>query len=395
MSTMVLPKQRVASIDFLRGAIMIIMALDHVRDYFHYASFQYDPLNLDKTSVFIFFTRWITHYCAPTFMFLSGVSAFLNGRKKTKKELSWFLFTRGLWLILLELTIVNFGWNFDIQFHSIFFITIWALGISMIALAVLIFLPANAILVFSLIMIAGHNLLDSIQLNDNNLQSFGWALLHQQNGFEWHSRIVLVGYPVIPWIGVMALGYCLGDLYVSFDAAARKKRLMLYGFSAIALFIIIRFINVYGDPSPWEKQQTALFTFLSFIDTTKYPPSLLYILMTLGPGCIFLALTENVTSSFSKFVSIYGRVPMFYYILHIYLIHLLAMITSELFTSYDWSRWIFHEPLWFIQSFRGYGFPLWVVYLVWILVFVGLYPLCKWYDRYKQSHKEKWWLSYL
>lgn len=395
MSTISLPNKRVASIDFLRGAIMIIMALDHVRDYFHYASFQFDPLDLSKTSAAIFLTRWITHYCAPIFMFLSGVSAFLNGLKKTKKELSWFLFTRGLWMVLLELTVVNFGWNFDIEFHTILFITIWALGISMIVLSLLIFLPLQIILAFSFVMIAGHNLLDSIQFQDNNLASFGWALLHQQNGFTWHDRLVLVGYPVIPWIAVMALGYCIGTIYTTLDAATRKKRLRLYGISAIALFIVLRFINLYGDPFPWKEQETILFTLLSFIDTTKYPPSLLFILMTLGPACIFLSFTENVRSGFSNFVSVYGRVPMLYYLLHIYVIHLLAMIASELFTKYDWSKWILHEPLWFVQDFKGYGYPLVIVYLVWVGVVLLLYPLCRAYDKYKQAHKEKWWLSYL
>lgn len=395
MGSTSLPKQRVASIDFLRGAIMIIMALDHVRDYFHFATFQFDPLNLDKTTAPIFLTRWITHYCAPIFMFLSGTSAFLNGRKKTKKELSGFLFTRGLWLVFLELTVVNFGWNFDIQFHSILFITIWALGISMIALSALLFLPLQAILVFSIALIAGHNLLDGIQVQGNNLVSFGWALLHQQNGFTWNERLVLVGYPIIPWIAVMSLGYCMGSMYVGMDAVARKKRLLLYGISAIVLFIFLRFINIYGDPHPWEKQRSLLFTILSFIDVAKYPPSLLFLLMTLGPACIFLALTENVKTRFSNFVSVYGRVPMLYYLLHIYLIHIAAMVVSELFTTYDWSQWILHVPLWFVQDFKGYGFSLVVVYLIWIGIVLALYPVCRAYDKYKQAHKEKWWLSYL
>jgi len=395
MQNSLLPKQRVASIDFLRGAIMIIMALDHVRDFFHYTSFQFDPLDLTKTSAPIFFTRWVTHFCAPIFMFLSGVSAFLNGQKKTTKELSWFLFTRGLWLVVLELTVVNFGWNFDIQFHTILFITIWALGFSMMALSLLIFLPQKIILAIALAMIFGHNLLDVIQGEGNKLTSFGWSLVHQPGGFNWDGRLVFVGYPVIPWIGVMALGYCMGSLYVSYDAAKRKKLLLQFGCSAIALFIILRFTNVYGNPEPWQQQRMPLFTFLSFIDTNKYPPSLLFILMTLGPACIFLALTENVKNGLSKFVSVYGRVPMLYYLLHIYLIHIVAMIVSELFTSYGWSKWILEEPLWFTQNFKGYGFPLVVVYLVWIGIVVALYPVCKAYDKYKQAHKEKWWLSYL
>lgn len=388
--------QRVASIDLLRGAIMIIMALDHVRDYFHFSSFQYNPLDLDRTSVPIFFTRWITHYCAPIFMLLAGTAAFLSGQKKTKKQLATFLFTRGLWLVFLEMTVVNFGWNFDVHFNSIFFITIWALGISMIVLAALIYLPQKMILVIGIVLVAGHNLLDPVHVEGNSVPAFGWALLHEQNVFRWQGEIVLVGYPVIPWTGIMALGYCLGSIYVSsFDAAKRKKLLLQIGFSAIGLFTLLRAINIYGDRSHWEHQQTPVFTFLSFLNTSKYPPSLLYTLMTLGPALVFLALTENIKSSVSKVISVYGRVPMFYYLLHIYLIHLLAMLASELFTTYDWSKWILQEPLWFIQSFKGYGYPLAIVYLVWIIVVAGLYPLCKWYDTYKQANKNKWWLSYL
>lgn len=395
MPAISLPKPRVASIDLLRGAIMIIMALDHVRDYFHFTTFVFDPLDLSHTSAPIFFTRWITHFCAPIFMLLSGVSAFLNGQKKTKKELSWFLFTRGLWLILLEMTLVNFGWNFDIQFHTILFITIWALGISMVFLSLLIFLPLKLTLILSLAIIAGHNLLDGVTMPESKGAAFFWSMLHQQNFFDWHHRLVLIGYPIIPWIGVMSLGYCMGALYTSYDAATRQKRLLLYGTVAILVFILLRFFNVYGDPNHWEKQSSPLFTFLSFIDTSKYPPSLLFLLMTLGPACIFLAFTENISNGFSRFVSVFGRVPMFYYLLHIYLIHIIAMIGSELFTQYDWRMWLLEKPLWFIRDFKGYGYPLVTVYLVWIGIVLALYPLCKAYDTYKTANKDKWWLSYL
>ncbi len=388
--------KRIASIDLLRGAIMIIMALDHVRDYFHYSSFQFNPLDLTKTSAPIFFTRWITHYCAPIFMLLTGTSAFLVGQRKSKKELSWFLFTRGLWLVFLEMVVVNFGWNFDIHFHSIFFITIWALGISMVALAALIYLPKQIIFAIGILFVFGHNLLDTVHVEGKTAAAFGWSLLHQPSLFEWHGKIILVGYPVIPWIGIIALGYSLGNFYVaSYDAAKRKKALLQIGFGAIALFILLRSGNFYGDARHWENQQSFLFNVLSFINSTKYPPSLLYALMTLGPALIFLALTENVTSRISKIISVYGRVPMLYYLLHIYLIHILAMVCSGLFTTYGWSKWILHEPLWRTQSFKGYGYPLAIVYLVWVIVVIALYPLCKRYDKYKQAHKEKWWLSYL
>ncbi len=389
-------QKRITSIDLLRGIVMIIMALDHVRDYFHAGAYLYDPLDLDKTSVALFFTRWITHFCAPVFVFLAGTSAFLVGRRKTKKELSIFLLTRGLWLILLELTLINFEWNFDISFTNIYFIVIWALGISMIVLAGLIHLPYKLILLIGIILVAGHNLLDNIHVPGNNLRAFGWALLHDQNFFSWNGKNVLVGYPIIPWIGIMALGYCLGSLYIpAFSAEKRKKILLIIGVSAIALFIVIRFLNSYGDPSPWSYQRSSFYTFLSFIKASKYPPSLLYALITLGSAIVFLALAENIKNQLSKVISVYGRVPMFYYILHIFIIHLSTMLAAELFTNFSWRVWILKEPLWFTESLKGYGFSLLIVYLVWLAIVIGVYPLCKWYDRYKQSHKEKWWLSYL
>ena len=396
MQTTLTAQKRIGSIDLLRGLVMIIMALDHVRDYFHADSFMFDPLDLDKTNGAIFFTRWITHFCAPVFMFLAGTSAFFMSQRKTKKELSRFLFTRGLWLIFLELVVVNFGWNFDILFHNIYFITIWALGVSMIALAGLIYLPFKYILAIGFVLILGHNLLDNTHVPGNTPPAFGWALLHDMNFFSWQGRNVLVGYPVLPWIGIIALGYCFGILYSpAFTPERRKKWLLSIGFSAIALFIVIRFINIYGDPSHWSSQPSGFFTFLSFIQATKYPPSLLYSLMTLGPAVLFLAVTENARNMLSGIISVYGRVPMFYYLLHIYLVHILTIVAAVSFTNYSWKLWILKEPLWFTQTLKGYGFSLGVVWLVWIGIVIALYPLCKWYDRYKQSHKEKWWLSYL
>jgi uncharacterized membrane protein len=389
-------KNRVLSIDLLRGAVMIIMALDHVRDYFHAGAFLYDPLDLDKASPILFFTRWITHYCAPVFMFLAGTSAFLTGQRKTKKELSAFLFKRGLWLIFIEMIVVNFGWHFAITFPWLLFIVIWALGISMIALAVLIHLPQKFILAVGIILLAGHNLLDGVHVQGNNLKAFVWSILHDFGIFHFKGENLFVAYPVMPWIGIMALGYCFGSFYAwGYDAAKRKKNLLLLGGSAILLFIIIRFSNLYGDSALWSSQKNFLYTFFSFIKTTKYPPSLLYAMMTLGPAIIFLALTENAGNRLSKIISVYGRVPMFYYILHIYVIHLLAMLATVLFTNFNWKIWILNKPVWINEAFTGYGFSLKVVYLVWAIVVIGLYPLCKWYDKYKQNHKEKWWLSYL
>jgi len=389
-------KTRITSIDLLRGLIMIIMALDHVRDYLFSASFLYDPLDLHQTSGTIFFTRWITHFCAPIFMLLAGTSAYIMGQKKTKKELSVFLLKRGLWLIFLEMIIVNFGWNFNIAFPMFLFITIWTLGVCMIVLAALIHLPKKIMLAFCILLIAGHNLLDTTHVAGNTLPAFGWALLHEQQFFTWHKEIFLVGYPLVPWLGVMPLGYLLGEWYASgYDAAKRKKNLMITGVSAIILFIILRYSNVYGDPVKWSEQENSLFTFLSFLNVNKYPPSLLYLLLTLGSALIFLSVTENLKGTVVKVISVYGRVPMFYYLIHIYIIHLIALIASAFIPGQDWKIWILNEPIWFTRGLKGYGFSLPVAYLIWVAVVVGLYPLCKRYDIYKQGHKEKWWLSYL
>ncbi|MGZ3763139.1 MAG: DUF1624 domain-containing protein [Mucilaginibacter sp.] len=389
-------KYRITSIDFLRGTIMIIMALDHVRDYLFAGSFLYDPLDLAKTSGILFFTRWITHFCAPIFMLLAGTSAYLIRQKKTKKELSVFLIKRGLWLIFLEMIVVNFGWNFNIMFPMFLFITIWALGVSMIVLAALIHLPKKWLLPVCLIIVAGHNLLDNVHIAGNSLSAFGWSLLHDQQAFTWHKEILLVGYPLVPWIGVMPLGYCLGAWYATdYNPVKRKKNLLLLGAGAIILFIVLRYSNVYGDPSKWSVQQNGFFTFLSFIRVTKYPPSLLYLLMTLGTACLFLSFTEKLKGAVVNIVSVYGRVPMFYYLIHIYVIHIIAMVASAFTPGQNWKIWMLDQPIWFTTTLKGYGFSLPVSYLVWLGIVVALYPLCKRYDAYKQANKGKWWLSYL
>ncbi|MFB9841433.1 DUF1624 domain-containing protein [Mucilaginibacter ginsenosidivorans] len=395
-ATATITKNRITSIDLLRGTIMIIMALDHVRDYLFFGSFYFDPLDLTKTSGVLFFTRWITHFCAPIFLLLAGTSAYLMGRKKTKSELSVFLVKRGLWLVFLEMIVVNFGWNFNIAFPMFFFITIWALGVSMIALAALIHLPKRLLLVLSIVVIAGHNLLDNVHVPGNTLAGFGWSLVHDQQFFTWHNEMLLVGYPIVPLFALMSLGYCLGELFTSeFDSAKRKKVLSTVGFSALVLFVLLRYSNIYGDPVKWSTQKDGFFTFLSFLNVNKYPPSLLYVLLTIGSACVFLAFTEKLRNGLVNIVSVYGRVPMFYYLIHIYIIHLIAVISSAVTPGQDWHRWLMDKPIWFTTNLKGYGFSLPVTYLVWIGVVVGLYPLCKRYDAYKQKHKEKWWLSYL
>ncbi len=387
---------RIKSIDLLRGLVMIIMALDHTRDYFNADAFIYDPLDLQKTTVLLFFTRWITHFCAPIFVLLAGTSAYISGQRKTKKELSVFLVKRGLWLIFLELTIVNFSWFFNIHFTFILLAVIWTLGVCMICLAGLIFFPRKIILCIGIILVAAHNLLDKTHFPENNFMGFLWGLLHDQKMFPIGHYNILMAYPILPWIGVMALGYCLGELFSSsYDAVKRKKLLLVIGSCSLILFMILRSINIYGNLKPWSGQTSAIFSFLSFINVTKYPPSLDYILLTEGAALIFLSLTENIYNRVTRFISVYGRVPMFYYLLHIYLIHIVALMAAVL-TGFQWTdmtsfdSWISYMP-----NLRGYGFSLGVVYLIWIAIVLFLYPICKRYDGYKSSHRDKWWLSYL
>lgn len=294
-------------------------------------------------------------------------------------------------MIFVEVIISGFGWGFNIQFPWTGLQVLWALGISMMALAVLIHLPLKAILVIGILIVLGHNLLDGVHID-----SFLWSVLHDSKIYPFgEGRRIRVTYPVLPWIGIMALGYCLGSLYQrEVSQAVRRKWLLILGFGTIVLFIILRFINVYGDPVSWSHQRSSVYTFLSFLNTAKYPPSLLYTAMTLGPSLIFLALTENVSRKLTMPVIHFGRVPMFYYIVHIYLIHLLAMLAAEL-TGFHWYNMILERRTQFEPALKGYGFSLLTTYLVWIGIVLLLYPICKWYDEYKTRNKDKWWLSYL
>ena len=398
MRETLLIKKRIQSIDMLRGLAIIVMALDHTRDYFHSDAMIFAPLDLARTTVPLFFTRWITHFCAPVFMFLTGTSAFLVGQRKTKKELSFFLLTRGLWLIFLELTFVNFGWTFNIHFPFFVLGVIWALGVSMIALSFLHYLPYHIILGIGILLIAGHNLLDAIHVPGNSFKSFLWSAIHdptlanESNQLIIKDRAVIVDYPVLSWIGVVALGYCFGDLYKpDIDVRTRTKKLLILGSVSITLFILLRLVNVYGDPHPWVTQESTVFTILSWLKVTKYPPSLQFIMLTVGTGIFFLAIAEKYLNIFGKAIIHMGRVPMFFYLAHIYLIHALALFAAK-FSGYNWNDMISQKPLTPVIS--GYGFPLAIVYLTWIIVILLLYPLCKWYDDYKSRHK-KWWLSYL
>jgi uncharacterized membrane protein len=379
-----LTKSRIQSLDLLKGLVIVIMAIDHVRDYFHYSSYYFDPTDPTQTTIPIFFTRFITNFCAPAFSFLAGLSAFIVGKRKTKNELSIFLLKRGLWLVFVELVIMNFGWFFDIAFRTVAFQVIWILGISMIFLAGLIHLPKKAILIFSCVLIFGHNLLDNIHFDNSIL----WTFLHERKPFlTTPNHVFRTGYPIIPWVAVMSLGYYFGLFYdKNFDPVKRRKLFNILGITAIVLFAILRGTNIYGNLMPWTIHDNSAQTVFSFLNLTKYPPSLTFLLVTLGGTLLFLANSENL--------SVFGRVPFFFYIIHIYLIHLLALITAEL-TGFGWQKMILPALPFRVEALKGFGFNLTVVYLIWILVIVMLYPLCKKFDTYKQNNKDKWWLSYL
>ena len=388
-----LAKPRIQSIDLLKGLVMVIMALDHVRDYFHYSAFFFDATDPEQTTWPIFITRFITHFCAPAFSFLAGTSAFMIGKRKLPAELSSFLFKRGLWLVFVEIIIINFGWKFDINFTHIGLQTIWSLGISMIVLAGLIYLPKKIILAISIVIIFGHNLLDNIHFEG----SYFWSILHEYKQFEFiEGHKVLFAYSLLPWIAVMSLGYCFGSLYdSSFEVKKRKRILNNLGIGSLVLFLILIAINKYGNPVQWTNYGITSKTLMSIFDINKYPPSLLYLLITLGGTFLFLANAEKLKGKVVDFFCVFGRVPFFYYILHIYLIHLIAVFAAE-FTGFGWQVMV-SMPTFAtrVEALKGYGFNLITVYVVWIIVILLLYPLCKKFDNYKQSHKEKWWLSYL
>lgn len=384
-----LRKNRIESVDLLKGIVMVLMAIDHTRDYFYQAQNLFDLTDPAHATIAVYFNRWITHFCAPTFSFLAGVSAFMAGRRRSKSELSGFLIKRGLWLVFMELTIISFAWYFDIQFRNFDLAVIWCLGISMIFLAAIIHMPRNLILIFSCVLIAGHNAFDSIHFKGN----IWWSILHEFDSFKISDTHQLnIFYPIIPWIGVMALGYYFGSFYSpSFDAAKRRKLFNIIGVASLLLFVIIRWTNIYGDPSAWQKYHTITQTIMSFLNVTKYPPSLLYLLLTLGVAFVFLANTENLGGKVVAFFTTFGRVPFFYYILHLYFIRIIGMILAEL-SGYDWRILIQTS---FDIDLKGFGYNLGIVYLIWAGIILLLYPLCKRFDAYKQSHKEQWWLSYL
>jgi uncharacterized membrane protein len=384
---------RLESVDVLRGIVMILMALDHVRDYL---SPGVSPTNLEQTTVALFFTRWVTHLCAPVFFLLTGTGAYLALRRRTKRELSRFLFTRGLWLIFLEIVVLRcFALQFNFDYRLTMLVVIWALGWAMIVLAGLVFLPAAVVIGFAAILILGHNSLDSVQA-----ESFGafaplWKILHVPGVIVANPRyMVFVAYPLIPWVGVTAMGYALGAIY-GWAPERRRKFLLRLGIGLVAAFVVLRAVNAYGDPVPWSHQKSAVFTVLSFLNTTKYPPSLLFLLMTLGPAMLLLWAFDQRTPRWLRPAVVFGRVPLLYYFLHLFLTHVVAI--AFCYARYGQVHWMFESPgpaQYPMTSPPGWGYGLGVTYLVWVLIVVALYPVCRWFAGVRQRHKDPW-LSYV
>jgi uncharacterized membrane protein len=380
-------RRRIDSVDVLRGIVMVVMALDHVRDYFSNARF--DPLDLGRTTPALYLTRWITHFCAPVFVFLAGTGARLSlSRGRTPADLARFLWTRGLWLVIVEVTLVSFGWSFDPGLHVIVLQVIWVIGWSMAFLALLVRLSPSAVGAIGIAIIAGHNLLDRIPPSEFGAGAWIWNILHvsawdpiaQAGG---HAFVVV--YPLIPWVGVIAAGYAFGGVYV-WDAGRRKRLLVRLGAGLSLLFVALRWANVYGDPRRWTPRKTAVLTAMDFLKCEKYPPSLLYLLMTLGPAILLLAFLERPPGPVGSKIVVYGRVPFFYYVIHIPLVHALA--AAAILLAFGPRALSANAP----PSGAGFGLP--VVYLAWAAIVAVLYVPCRWFAGVKARRRDPW-LSYL
>ena len=375
---------------------MLIMALDHVRMYFGYGTWYTSPTDLATTTPPLFFTRWITHFCAPVFVFLAGTSTFLRGTQNASvSQTAAFLFTRGIWLVFIEVVVVNFGWTFDATYSFLILQVIWAIGISMVVLAVLVFLPLPVILATALALVFGHNVLDPIRVQGTGAIDYAWYILHQPQLVTATGRMVSIFYPVLPWAGLMALGYVFGSMSTA-DSPRTQRTLWLLatGIGATILFIVLRQFNIYGEPFDRLALDSNIFTLISFLNTTKYPPSLQFLLMTMGPALIFLALIEYARPGATNPLVIFGKVPFFFYIVHIYLIHALAIL-ALLFTGWDWREYILSAEQFRSGRLVNFGFGLETVYAIWGVVVVMLYPLCRWYQKVRENNPERWWLSYL
>jgi uncharacterized membrane protein len=379
---------------------MVIMALDHTRDFMTYQRFP--PEDMAHTYGALFFTRFVTHYCAPVFAFLAGTGAFLSTRRgKSLPQLSRFFVTRGLWLVLLELTVVGFAWGFVPWAHGG---VIWILGWSMVAMALIVWLPVGWIAGLGLAMIFTHNLLDRINPSSFGRFSWLWILLHTPGRIAITDQFAFsVRYVLIPWVGVMAVGFAFGTVLLRPD---RRRWILIIGMAATALFFVLRGINLYGNgvaglpfgyprsAGAWSVQPTLSLTVISFFNVLKYPPSLDYLLITLGPALILLGLLDGCKAErgLSRILMVFGRVPLFYYVLHIYLLNVIAMVAALAFRQSIWRGTVIAD---FAQKPVGYGHGLPFVYAMWILAVAMLYWPCRWFMEFRGRHRDWGWLSYL
>ena len=394
------PKSRIGSIDLIRGVVMILMAIDHVR--------VYSGIPPGGPNPSILFTRWITHFCAPVFVFLAGTSIFLYGRKHA--GLSRYLLTRGAWLIFLEFTFLRVAWTFNFDFrHYEMAGVIWVIGCCMILMAGLVKLPLPGVGAIGIVIIAAHNLMDShmskllVGLDDNRLSGL-WKIFYVgffvgpiQFGPNGPNLIVL--YSIIPWIGVMAAGYVFGQI-LAMEPARRKQLCLTIGLSVAALFLVLRGFDLYGDPRPWHAAAQGrngsppLPLFLAFLNTSKYPASLSFLLMTLGPIITLIPLLEGLTGALARQITLFGRVPFFYYMLHIPLIHALALVVSKIRLGFV-SPWLFtNHPMGNPEPPQGYVWSLSLLYLIWAIAIMLLYFACRWFAALKANRRD-WWLQYL
>ncbi|MDT9340035.1 heparan-alpha-glucosaminide N-acetyltransferase domain-containing protein [Trichodesmium erythraeum 21-75] len=385
------PIPRVISIDILRGVVMVLMTLDHVRFFFSNADF--NPLDLTQSNIPLFLTRWVTHICAPTFIFLAGIGAYLSlKRGKSKPKLCRFLLLRGLWLVFLDLTVVTFSWSFNLRDNFFVAGVLWAIGWSMVFLAAVIYLPTRTIAAIGILMIVGHNFFDHVQAEQLGNIGWVWAILHERKILELTSGFRLfILYPLIPWIGVMAVGYAFGTL-LEIEKNRRLQLLRKISLSMIVTFIIIRVINSYGDPNPWLIQSRFFYTLLSFINCHKYPPSLLYLLITLGLAILLLYFLEKSEIRYFKPLIILGQQPLFFYVIHFWLIHITAILFA--LSRYGITPFTFSQ-LGISWKPKAFGYDLPIVYLIWLLMTVILYIICERFAKYKKKHRGKWWLNYL
>jgi len=386
--------KRIQSIDLLRGLVMVIMALDHTRDYFHVSSMTADPLDPASTTTALFFTRWITHYCAPIFVFLSGLSAYLAAQRKTQFQASSFLLKRGLWLVVAEIVIVTLGLTFNPFYNFIILQVIWVIGWSMILLSLISRVSFKLVLATGMVLVFGHDLFTFMDLPQRGATGIAIKVLFTASGTVLpldSTHFIGVFYAILPWTGIMFIGYAAGAWYKSgFPEADRKKYLIISGLSLIVLFIVLRAYNGYGDPSLRKSYPLMYQNVLSFLNTSKYPPSLLYSCMTIGPALLFLALLENINNKVTAIISTFGSVPFFYYISHFYLLHLLLVIAF--FLTGHHSKEIIQMPFLFRPVVFGFSLP--VVYLIWLAVVAFLYRPCAWFKNYKATNKH-WWLRYV